>query len=75
MTPREIVLEQIYHHQTEKVPYTVAFEGDVLKRVNAYYENETWQERLTKYVVICGGVSQPPREEIDQHHFRDAFGT
>ena len=30
MTPREIVLEQIYHRETETVPYTLSFEGDLI---------------------------------------------
>ena len=29
MTPREVVLEQIRHHETGRVPYTLAFEEEV----------------------------------------------
>ncbi|HOJ39435.1 MAG TPA: uroporphyrinogen decarboxylase family protein [bacterium] len=75
MTPKEIVLEQIRHHETERVPYYLPFEPDVVTRLNAYYGDQDWQKRLVPYLVLCGGVVKAPREEIDQHHNRDVFGT
>ena len=44
MTPREIVLEQIQHHPTNPVPYTLEFEGDVAERLTEHYGSDSWQE-------------------------------
>jgi len=75
MTPKEIVLAQIRHEETEKIPYTLAFEPEILSRLNAYYGGDFWQKRLIPYLVDCGSVAKMPTEKIDAHHFRDAFGT
>ena len=45
MTPKERVIEQIEHRETDFIPYTLLFEGEsnetiengVLERVNAHY--------------------------------------
>jgi uroporphyrinogen decarboxylase len=75
MTPREIVLNQIHFRETWPVPYTLPFEPDVGKRLDAHYGSPTWRQRLVRYLVQSGGVAKPPREQIDGTHYRDAFGT
>ena len=43
MTPKERVIRQIKHKETEVVPFAkLAFEADVAERLNAYYGNEEW---------------------------------
>ena len=75
MKPRDIVLEQIHHHETVPVPYTLAYEDDVGMRLDEHFGGPAWRERLVPYIVDCGGVARFPSETLDDAHFRDAFGT
>jgi uroporphyrinogen decarboxylase len=75
MNPRDIVLEQIRHHETVPVPYTLAFEQDVYDRLDQHFGGDAWRGKLIPYVQSCGGVATPPGEKIDAAHHRDAFGT
>ncbi len=75
MKPREIVLEQIRHHQTGQVPYTLAFEHDVNERLDRHYGGPHWRKRIIPYMAGCGSVAWQPIERIDAAHHRDAFGT
>ncbi len=75
MTPREIVLEQIHHRETEQIPYTLAFEPEVGTRLDEQLGGEAWRERLIPYIAQRGGVARSTKEELDVTHHRDAFGT
>ena len=75
MNRRSIVLDQVRHHETVRVPYTLAFEEDVAIRLDEYFGEEAWRERMIKYVAECGSVSERKNEELDDTHHRDAFGT
>jgi len=75
MTPRQIVMEQIRHRETAQVPYTLAFEEDVGRRLDAHFGGDAWRGKLIRYVAHCGGVAKAPRENLDTTHYRDAFGT
>lgn len=75
MKPREIVLEQTHHHETTPIPYTLAFEEDVGIRLDEHFGHNAWRAKLVQYIVQCGSVANPPKEEIDATHHRDAFGT
>jgi len=41
MKPREIVLEQIHHGETNPVPYTLSFEEEVGRRLDRHFGGET----------------------------------
>jgi len=75
MTPREIVLDQIRHRETARVPYTLGYEEEVGARLDAHFGGKEWRGRLIPYIAHCGGVAKDPREDIDATHYRDAFGT
>ncbi len=75
MTPREIVLAQIGHEETDPVPYTLAFEPDVAARLDAHYGGDDWRRRIVPYVVHCGCPARFPTQAVDDTHHRDAFGT
>ena len=49
MTPRDCVLDAIHHHQPERLPYSLGFEGDVEQRLNEYYQGTAWKERLVRF--------------------------
>jgi uroporphyrinogen decarboxylase len=74
MTPRDVILEQIQHHETVPVPYTVSFEEGVAERIDAHYGNSEWREQLVPYITMALVVDTTREEEIDEVYRRDAFG-
>ena len=74
MTPRETVLEQIRHHETPTVPYTLSFEGDIAEQLDAHYGGAQWRDRLVQYITRVGAVETNITEPIDEGHFRGGFG-
>ena len=75
MKPRDIVLSQIHHHETDVVPYTLTFKEEVAERLNEHFGGNAWQERLVPYITRCGSICRISHEDIDDSHYRDAFGT
>jgi uroporphyrinogen decarboxylase len=74
MIPRDIVLEQIRHHETSPVPFNLDFEGDVAERLDAYYGGTQWRQRLTPYLKIIEGIDTILEKPISDTHTRDVFG-
>ena len=52
MTPRDIVLEQIHHHETQPVPYTLAFEREVDERLDRHFGSADWRKRIVPYMAV-----------------------
>ena len=75
MNPRERLIEQIRHHETDPVPYTLAFEPEVEARLDEHYGGAEWRERIVPYIDWSGSVIGDRNETIDDDHYRDAFGT
>ena len=74
MTPREIMLAQIDHQETDRIPYTLPFEPEVGQRLDAHYGGPEWRQRLTPYVVGVSAVDTDLKEAIDEAHARDGYG-
>jgi uroporphyrinogen decarboxylase len=74
MTPRDVVLEQLRHRPTRPVPFTLPFEEDVGRRLDAHYGGPRWRGRLTPYIVTVSAVDTDMRTPIDEAHVRDAYG-
>jgi len=45
-TQKELVIGQIEHEETARIPYTLGFEGDVAERLDDYYGNDAWRGLL-----------------------------
>ena len=75
MTCREIVMEQIDHRETPRVPYTLSISKDVEARLDTHYRGETWRDRITKYIKSYDVTGDAAWQELDEKHARDAFGT
>lgn len=75
MGPREVVLEQIAHHETPVVPYSLPLEPVIWERLDEHYRGQEWRERITTYLTWCGSPVAAPSESIDDAHYRDAFGA
>lgn len=76
MTPREIVLHQIYHQETPVVPYSLGyeFEDDYEKQLDEYYGGAQWRERLVPYIVGVRAVDSDLKTALDETHVRDGYG-
>ncbi len=74
MQLRDYVLEQIHHHQTPTVPFTLGIEAEVAKRVDAHYGNPDWRKRLPAYMVGVGAVDTDMSTPISATHRRDGYG-
>ena len=75
MAARDIVLEQIHHHETESIPYTLGFEAEVGNRIDEHFGNDDWRRQLVRYIAQCGSVASLPNEKLSETHHRDVFGT
>lgn len=76
MKPRDIVRNQIEHIETEIVPYTLPFEGDIEERLNAYYGGITWKKRLKSFFKETEAVNTMKKLPTDRKGFeRDPYGT
>ncbi|MBI2941722.1 MAG: hypothetical protein HYY04_14925 [Chloroflexi bacterium] len=71
---RDIVLEQIDHHETRPVPFTLGYEESVGQRLDAYYGGPEWRQRLIPYVIRIPVVDLMMWEPIDERYSRDVFG-
>ncbi|MCI0494614.1 hypothetical protein L0Z72_06370 [candidate division KSB1 bacterium] len=75
MIPREFVMEQILHHETYPIPFTLDFEGDVAERLDRYYGNTSWRDRLIPYLKIIEGVDTILEKPISATHTKDVYGS
>ena len=77
MAPRDYVLEQILHRETNPVPYTLGFEGSVEAQLDEYYGTDRWRDRLTPYMVRVAtlDIDTVQKNRVSETHFRDAFGA
>lgn len=59
MTPKERVIAQIEHKETDFIPYNLDFEEDfdkglkhsALERANSYYGSDSWRAKLDNHIV------------------------
>ena len=75
MKPRDVILEQVNHHETDPVPYTLPIGPEVGERLDEHFGGEPWRDRLIPYIAHCGTVGRLPEEKLDDSRYRDAFGT
>lgn len=83
MNPKERVIAQIEHRETDFVPYTLSFEDEfdktsengVLKRVNAYYGNDSWQSKLDSHIVQVSTTYLTMEREPGAATSVDKYGT
>ncbi len=75
MNGRETVLAQINHQETERVPFTIAFEHEVREQLNEHFGNEDWDNDLYPFIGGGGWILSPKNEKIDEDHYKDTFGA
>lgn len=52
LTPKQRVIAQIEHQETDFIPYTLSFEGDVEARLDAHYGGQEWRRLLDPAIQI-----------------------
>ncbi len=76
MTPREIIFAQIDHQETQPVPYTIGFEGDLEAQLDEHYGSGDWRERIVDYIGSVAWADTQLRKYVDGDPLAtDAFGT
>jgi len=69
MTPREIVLDQISHRETDIIPYSLGFEGDVTDRLDAHYGGDQWRDRLRTFIKGTSVVNTMKKDPTDREGY------
>ncbi len=76
MTPREIILAQIEHRETDPIPYTLPIDAAVATQLDEHFGSEDWRDRIATYFNFVGGVdSQMRTYEENNPISTDAYGT
>ena len=76
MKPRDIITNQITHRETDTVPYTLGWEGDIGERLDAYYGNDSWRLRIKRFTKSMGVVETMKRRKTENEGYElDPFGS
>ena len=79
MTPRDIVLEQIYHRETKIIPYQLSFDysGDIAERLDIYYGGAQWRDKIQKFFAGQSIISTMKRSPTERGagYSRDLYGS
>lgn len=75
MRPRDYVLEQIQHRETQPVPYTLPMEPVVAENLDRYYGGPGWRNWLVPYIVGVSAVDTDYKEPIGDGLARDTYGS
>jgi uroporphyrinogen decarboxylase len=79
MSPRERVIAQINHKNTDYLPYTIRFERDydIEARVDAYYGSNHWQDLIENHIARIRVISDKfwTYKPNTPEKWTDLFGT
>ena len=83
MDPKERVISQINHQETDYIPYTLEFEEDydtritdgVLNRLNSYFGGTSWRKKFDNHIVRVSTTKPEVDYERGQDFFTDLYGT
>jgi uroporphyrinogen decarboxylase len=76
MKPREIFKAQIEHRETETVPYTIDFDGDVDIELDEYYGNTAWRDSIRTFHKSAAVVNNRKRFPSDTPDLqKDVWGS
>ena len=75
LSPRERVIAQIEHRETNPIPYTLGFEGDSAERLNAHYGSDAWRQFLDNAIVSVPTPSAIGVQNLGETYYTDLYGT
>jgi hypothetical protein len=73
-SPKDHVLAQIHHQETDHVPYTIDYEESVAERLDAFFGSDEWRGR------IDNAIRHLPRPNVSLAdapgpYFTDRYGS
>ncbi|MGQ9629384.1 MAG: uroporphyrinogen decarboxylase family protein [bacterium] len=74
MNLKERVIAQINHRETDRIPYTIDFEGDVAERLDAYYGSAAWRDLIDNSIRHIPGPNLGVDEKAGPF-YTDPFGS
>jgi len=74
LSPKDRVLAQIDHQETDPVPYTLGFEGDIPERLDEHYGDAAWRDLLENAIVRVPGPNLFV-DEAEDAYCTDLYGT
>ena len=79
LKPKDRVISQIKHQETELVPYRLAFETEALMdNLDAFFGDRSWRTELDNHILYLDqphpGLAIPPTNPTYGHLWKDCFG-
>jgi uroporphyrinogen decarboxylase len=75
LTPKERVLSQIQHQETDRLPYEIRYEGDVQARLDEYYGNQDWRSLVDNDIVRVPCTNLMMLDIPASQAHRDPYGS
>ena len=74
LTAKERVFAQIEHQETDPIPYTLSFEGDVAERLDAHYGSDAWRNLIENAIQHVPGPNLV-MDDMSSTCCADLFGS
>ena len=74
LTPKERVLRQINHQETDPVPYVLRYEGDVAERLDAHYGSDGWRY-LVDSAILRLDFTHLDIDKSGAKYYTDLYGS
>ncbi|MDP6629471.1 MAG: uroporphyrinogen decarboxylase family protein [Kiritimatiellia bacterium] len=77
MKPRDIILSQINHQETDLIPYTLPIDNGLGEKLDAHYGNAQWRDRLKPFMQNVNVVDTMKGmwDNCESNLNRDLYGT
>lgn len=76
MSPKERVIQQIKHKQTDFSPYTIEYEEEVREKLNDYYGGDFWESYINNHILaIPNPLTELKPRKIGENIEVDIYGT
>lgn len=73
-TSKERIIAQIQHQETDYVPYTLYFEGDIVERLDNYYGSAAWRKQIDNDIRRIPGPSLLDVDDSAEKFYTDLYG-
>jgi uroporphyrinogen decarboxylase len=74
LTPKDRVLAQIQHQETDYIPYTLRYEESVAERLDGYYGGDEWRRHVDEAIQRLPNPSVSI-SEAPGPYYTDRYGT
>ncbi len=74
---KDLVLSQLNHENTNRIPYgKLFFEDELEEKITMQYGSERWKEQINNALLLSGGLSSiEPKSKKFSGEFKDIYGT